>query len=126
MSLVLYEDGKEFVVGNAQLPIEDLLELVESFANRTGVYDDISNSATLNRILFLYGTTFSQRENCIIGKLAVEITYKTAKVPLSQEEEEKVLAGEELESEANKGQSCFLHRETFINRKIPLNAILSV
>ena len=24
------------------------------------------------------------------------------------------------------GQACFLHRETYINRKIPLNAVISV
>ena len=26
----------------------------------------------------------------------------------------------------NPGTSCFMHRETYINRKIPLNALLSV
>ena len=32
--------------------------------------------AVLNRVLFLYGTAYSQRANCIIGKLAIEIDYQ--------------------------------------------------
>jgi hypothetical protein len=35
---------------------------------------------TISRVLFIYGTTFSQRENCIIGKMLVEINYHLAKV----------------------------------------------
>ena len=35
---------------------------------------------TISRVLFIYGTTFSQRENCIIGKMLVEINYQLEKI----------------------------------------------
>jgi hypothetical protein len=69
----------------------------------------------MSRILFIYGTTFSQRENCIIGKMQVEINYSLEKLI----EEQAISATDDV-------PSCFLHRETFIKRKIPLNAVLSV
>lgn len=63
ISVVIYDSNKEFVIGNAQLPIEDILDIVNN-------YDAMpQQKQTLSRILFIYGTTYSQRENCIIGKM---------------------------------------------------------
>ena len=80
--------------------------------------------AVLKRVLFLYGTSYSQRENCIIGKVVVEIAYKSVKMFLTAQEE-KALKKSKRNPDESQG-SCFMHRETFINRKIPLNALLSV
>jgi len=33
------------------------------------------DTSVLKRIIFLYGTSYSQRENCIIGKVQIEISY---------------------------------------------------
>jgi hypothetical protein len=88
---------------------------------------------TLQRTLFLYGTSYSQRENCIIGKLILEVVYSQEKIYLSkkdaiaykQEMRDKRANGEKDKSSLNP-YTCFMHRETYINRKIPLNAKLSV
>lgn len=123
ISVALYQDNREFIIGNAQLPLEDLIELVNDFNNETGSFLASQEKAVLRRVLFLYGTSYSQRENCIIGKVAVEIAYNAVKQFLTAHEEKAM-------KKNKKGQdatgSCFMHRETFINRKIPLNALLSV
>ena len=31
LSLVLYDEGREFVIGNAHLPIEDIVDLIENY-----------------------------------------------------------------------------------------------
>lgn len=31
MSVVIYDNSKEFVIGNAQLPIEDLIDMVDHY-----------------------------------------------------------------------------------------------
>lgn len=74
----------------------------------------------LKRVLFLYGTSYSQRENCIIGKIQIEVSYGMQRQILTKREA--------LQAKYQKGddQSCYMHRETYINRKIPLNALLSV
>jgi len=110
LSVVVYEDSKEFVVGNAQLPIEDIVELISGYRG--------GEDAKLNRVLFIYGTNFSQRENCIIGKMNLEINYYPQKQFLREDE----LAERPVQQQ----QHCFLHRETYINRKIPLNANIAV
>ena len=86
MSLVLYQDSREFVIGNSQLPIEDLCDLVSDFENKKGGFDRKECKAVLSRVLFLYGTSYSLRENCIIGKVAVEISYAALKQFLSKAE----------------------------------------
>ena len=63
------------MIGNAQLPMEDLADLVRDHDERARSYVKKDQKAVLNRVLFLYGTSYSQRANCIIGKLAVEINY---------------------------------------------------
>lgn len=76
--------------------------------------------AWLKRILFIYGTAYSQRENCIIGKLNLRINYHTAEVPqpkVKTEKGVKLLAQEE---------SVLLQRETLVNRKVPLNGAFVV
>jgi hypothetical protein len=88
---------------------------------------------TLSRVVFIYGTTYSQRENCIIGKMLVEINYMFEKISLpadqippttSEGQQQPALILNETQDVNN--PTCFLHRETFIKRKIPLNAVISV
>ena len=57
--------------------MEDLADLVKDHNLRTRSYDKKEQKAVLNRVIFLYGTSYSQRANCIIGKLALEITYQS-------------------------------------------------
>lgn len=40
----------------------------------------------MNRTLFVYGTQYSQRENCIIGKLQLDVQYSQEKIFLSKKE----------------------------------------
>ena len=38
ISVVVYADQREFVIGNAQMPIEDLCDLVEDYDKQHGGY----------------------------------------------------------------------------------------
>jgi hypothetical protein len=125
VSVALYQDSREFVIGNAQLPLEDLNDLVKDYNAKTGGYVVKEEKAVLSRVLFLYGTSYSQRENCIIGKVAVEISYSALRQFLTRQEA-KALKKEKKRQRGVPTGSCFLHRETYINRKIPLNALLTV
>ena len=130
MSIALYQDNREYVIGNSHLPIEDLIDTILQFEQKNGTYDRKAKKSSLNRTLFLYGTTYSQRENCIIGKLQIELSYTQEKLFLSKKEAmiyQEELKKQEKEPELSANPySCFMHRETYINRKIPLNAKLSV
>ena len=66
--------------------MEDLSDLVKDYQQRTGGFDRKGDKAVLKRVLFLYGTSYSQRENCIIGKVAVEISYSALRQFLSKQE----------------------------------------
>ena len=125
VSVALYQDSREFVIGNAQLPLEDLNDLVKDYDAKTGGYIVKEEKAVLSRVLFLYGTSYSQRENCIIGKVAIEISYSALRQFLTRQEA-KALKKEKKRQRGVPSGSCFLHRETYINRKIPLNALLTV
>ena len=120
LSVVLYQQNQEFVIGNAQMPIEDLCDLVRDYDDCKNQYVRKSDTAVMKRVIFLYGTSYSQRENCIIGKLAVEISYGALRQVLTKREAAQV------RYQKADDQSCYMHRETYINRKIPLNALLSV
>ena len=130
MSIALYQDNREYIIGNSHLPIEDLIDTILQFEQKNGTYDRKAKKSSLNRTLFLYGTTYSQRENCIIGKLQIELSYTQEKLFLSKKEAmiyQEELKKQEKEPELSANPySCFMHRETYINRKIPLNAKLSV
>ena len=81
----------------------------------------------MKRVLFLYGTSYSQRENCIIGKVAIEISYSALRQFFTQHEAKALeKSKKKVRGSENPQSSCFMHRETYINRKIPLNALLSV
>jgi len=86
MSIALFQDNREYIIGNAHLPIEDLIDTILQFENKNGTYDQKEKKTHLNRTLFLYGTTYSQRENCIIGKLHLEVQYSQEKLFLSKRE----------------------------------------
>ena len=107
-----------------------MIDTILQFEQKNGTYDRKAKKSSLNRTLFLYGTTYSQRENCIIGKLQIELSYTQEKLFLSKKEAmiyQEELKKQEKEPELSANPySCFMHRETYINRKIPLNAKLSV
>lgn len=109
------------------MPIEDLIDVVDNYHSQiqNGI---LPSKQSLSRILFIYGTTYSQRENCIIGKMQVEINYQIEKqiIPKDQLPPETATSELNLPNISEVNPSCFLHRETFIKRKIPLNAIISV
>ena len=75
------------MIGNAQLPLEDLIDLVNDYNAETGGFIASQEKAVLKRVLFLYGTSYSQRENCIIGKVVVEISYNALKQFLTARED---------------------------------------
>jgi len=82
----LFQDNREYIIGNAHLPIEDLVEMIYQYEEKAGAFDRKTQRSLLNRTLFLYGTTYSQRENCIIGKLQLEVNYSQEKLFLSKRE----------------------------------------
>jgi hypothetical protein len=86
MSIALYQDNREYIIGNAHLPIEDLVDAILNYEEKKGTYDRKTKRTGLNRTLFLYGTSYSQRENCIIGKLIIELNYSREKLFLSKKE----------------------------------------
>ena len=47
------------MIGNAQLPLEDLIDLVNDYNNETGGFVVSQEKAVLKRVLFLYGTSYS-------------------------------------------------------------------
>ena len=57
--------------------MEDLADLVLDHDTKSRSYVRKDQKAVLNRVLFLYGTAYSQRANCIIGKIAIEVTYQS-------------------------------------------------
>jgi hypothetical protein len=75
MSIALFQDNREYIIGNAHLPIEDLVDMIGQYEGKNGTFDRRTRRSSLNRTLFLYGTNYSQRENCIIGKLQLDIEY---------------------------------------------------
>jgi len=62
MSIALFQDNREYIIGNAHLPIEDLIDTILQFENKNGTYDRKEKKTHLNRTLFLYGTTYSPRK----------------------------------------------------------------
>ena len=86
MSIALYQDNREYIIGNAHLPIEDLVDTIVNYEQKTGTYNRTTQRTSLSRTLFLYGTSYSQRENCIIGKLMIELNYSREKLLLSKKE----------------------------------------
>lgn len=102
------------------MPLEDLLDIVNDYENCTNTYVRKSDTAVIKRVIFIYGTSYSQRENCIIGKVSVEISYGAIRQILTKRE------AADTKYQRSDDQSCYMHRETYINRKIPLNALLSV
>lgn len=59
ISLVVFQDQKEFVIGNAQMPIEDILDLVEDYEKQKRGYLKTSDTSEMKRVIFVYGTSYS-------------------------------------------------------------------
>jgi len=75
LSVIVFEDGKECVIGNAPIPVEDIVDIISDYDNKVGMYREEAKKSTLRRVLIIYGTSFCQREGCFIGKLDLEIAY---------------------------------------------------
>ncbi len=76
--MIVKSGAQEQCIGTAQLPGEDLFELMHNFQSKSVNYQ--KGVAWVKRVLFIYGTAYSHRENCIIGKLNLRINYHTAEV----------------------------------------------
>lgn len=103
-----YKDGKEVNIGNAQLPVEDLLELVHNREKKVLTYDKADKRSKSSRILCIYGSTFTDFENCIVGKVQVDVSYRREPIKMQSKNE------------------VFLQKETYVNRKIPLAGVMQV
>ena len=57
------------------MPIEDLIDIINDYEQCTNTYLRKTDTSVMKRVLFVYGTSYSQRENCIIGKVSIEISY---------------------------------------------------
>ena len=66
--------------------MEDLADLVRDHDERERSYQRKEDKAVLKRVIFLYGTSYSQRANCIIGKLSLEISYQNLPQYLTKKE----------------------------------------
>lgn len=123
LRLVRYDNGKEFVIGNASVPIEDIVQLCDDAQNES--FAPMMTQKKLNRTYMIYGTQFSGREAIVIGKVILQINYHTVREYTQQNQPESQLdISQTMFNQAN--QQCFLQRETYINRKIPLNANISI
>lgn len=115
LSLSCLKDGQDMNIGNVTMPIDDLIRLAEDYEHVEGI-DMNHKQAKSSRILFLHGTKFSQRQELLIGKMAVEFIYKQ----------------ELVETNSNRGagvsiaNDLYLQKEVYINRKIPLNGYLNI
>ena len=56
---LLFQSKQEFVIGHAQLPLEDLLDLVSDYENCTNTFVRKTDTAVMKRVLFVYGTSYS-------------------------------------------------------------------
>jgi hypothetical protein len=68
------------------MPIEDLCDLVTDYEDSKNQYVKKTDTAVLKRVIFLYGTSYSQRENCIIGKVQIEVSYGMIRQVLTKRE----------------------------------------
>lgn len=64
--------------------MEDILELIDDYNKEVMSYDSASRIAKTRRILFINGTTFSERPNQIMGKMVVEASYRQDKINVDQ------------------------------------------
>jgi len=102
-------------IGNIQMPIEDLVKLVEDYENTEGI-DMAHKQEKSSRILFLYGTKFSNRADTLIGKIYVDFIYKRELVETTSNRAPGISVSNDL----------YLQKEIYINRKIPLKGYLNV
>lgn len=68
------------------MPIEDLCDLVSDYEESKNQYVKKTDTSVLKRVIFLYGTSYSQRENCIIGKVQIEVSYGMIRQVLTKRE----------------------------------------
>lgn len=115
ISLSWLKDGQEMNIGNHQMPIEDLVQLVEDYEAIEGGDIATKYSSEKRRLVF-HGTHFSQRHEWIIGKLEAELIYRREIVEASSNRQPGVSVSNDL----------YLQKEVFMNRKIPLNGYLNV
>ena len=92
------EKDSEIIFGRANLPVEELQDLILNVNNNT----NSNNRSTL----FIYGTEKINREDCIIGKLKIVLNYN--KQNLIENENENIL----------------YEKQTIYSRKIAKNSCL--
>lgn len=92
-------ESNEVIFGKANLPVEDLHDLV--FNMNSG------NCSNKKCTIFIYGTDKINREDCIIGKLKMTINYTKQNV-LQENENENIL----------------YEKQVVYSRKIPKNSCL--
>lgn len=97
------------------MPIDDLIDLALNYDQAKGIDSEHKQSSS-SRILFFYGTVFSQRDEMLIGKLAVDFIYKREIVEVTSNRISGVSVSNDL----------YLQKEVYINRKIPLNGYLNI
>ena len=115
INLSCLKENKDTNIGNIHMPIDDLIDLALNYEQAKGI-DEHHKQSSSSRILFFYGTVFSQREEMLIGKLAVDFIYKREIVEVTSNRISGVSVSNDL----------YLQKEVYINRKIPLNGYLNI
>jgi len=98
LSLNQYDNGQTYVVGNAQLPVEDIIQLVSSQASDSF---SLSSPQTLSRILMLYGTSHCERENLYIGKLSLNMSYHSVREYVQTQPDSQLDISQSMLNQAN-------------------------
>lgn len=101
-------ESNEIVFGKANLPVEDLHDLVSNLSNSNSATDNKSfNSSNKKCTIFIYGTDKINREDCIIGKLKMSVNYSKENVLLE-----------------NENENILYEKQVVYSRKIPKNSCL--
>jgi len=93
-------ESNEIIFGKANLPVEDLHDLVFNLNNK-------NNSSNKKCTIFIYGTEKINREDCIIGKLKMSINYLKQNV-----------------IQENDNENILYEKQVVYSRKIPKNSCL--
>jgi len=111
------DTNEEITFGRINIPSEELLNLISSNSskNSEGGYLETEGKASKNKnkyqtTIFIYGTEKIKREECIIGKMKIEIEY----------------SHEKLDDTLENSGSIIKETQTVFNRKIPKNATLVI
>jgi len=96
------------ILGNAELPVEDVRLLLMNKPKE-------AKETSVERVAFVYGTTASDREGLIIGKLRLKIGYKMLEIE-----------AENIGKTDKENISHMWQQEKVVNREIPVNCRLMI